>query len=84
MIESTSEEYGWPCQRLRLGIGALLFTLFEVTIGRQLPGILVAMILGLGVGCLVSAMAALQDVRLRMQLEVIREALEGRSSAPRA
>ena len=47
---------GWPCQRLRLAFGSLFFFLFEITIGKQLPGVMSAMIFGLGVGSFASAL----------------------------
>ncbi|MCK6545110.1 hypothetical protein L6R52_04525 [Myxococcota bacterium] len=65
-------ERGWPCQRLRLGFGLVLFFVFEVTIGRKLPNVLPLLALGLGVGSLVSALFAIRHWLLTMKLASIR------------
>jgi hypothetical protein len=72
-------EAGWPCQRFRLGIGAVLFFLFEVTIPRQLPMWLAYAILFVGVACLVSAFHATRGYKRKLQVDLIREALASRS-----
>ena len=64
----------WPCQRLRLAIGAILFFVFETLIGQQLPRSLAYMILGLGVASAVSAYYAVRTVRLHAQVAAIRSA----------
>lgn len=86
MFESTDPrgidgEFGWPAQRIRLGLGLLLFVLFELSIARQLPASLVLFALAIGVASLFSAALELKDVRLRMQIHAISSALtEPRSS----
>jgi hypothetical protein len=62
-------EESWPVQRLRLGWALVLFYFFEVHIGQQLPKVLPLFALGLGVACLVSAMTAIRDARLRIRDE---------------
>lgn len=68
------DEKGWPCQRLRLGIGALIFFAFEVFIGKQLPVPMTMMIPAIGVASLVSARGALQAWKLQYQIRLIEEA----------
>ncbi len=78
---STDEELGWPQHRISFGIGALLFTLFEAAIARQLPGLVVMMIFGLALGSLASAVMALSEVKQRMHLALVRQAMvEARST----
>lgn len=85
MFESTSEdEFGWPSHRISFGIGALLFTLFEAMVARQLPGLVVMMIFGIAVGSLVSAAMTLSEVKQRMQLGLVRQSLaEARATTHR-
>ena len=68
------DEKGWPCQRLRLGIGALPVFAFEVFIGKQLPIPMTMMIPAVGVASLMSARSALQAWKLQYQIELIEEA----------
>ena len=70
-----TSEVHWPCQRLRIGFGAVLFFLFETLIGQQLPESLRFMILGLGVACLISAYQAIRTWRLLASLEVLKLAI---------
>jgi len=79
-----SDEYGWPCQRLRLGIGLLLFTIFELSVAKQLPVLFVGLLFAMGVASLISAALSLQDVKLRMQFGAVAEAIADakRSSTP--
>jgi len=74
-------ESGWPCQRLRLGYGLLLFFAFEVTYGQQLPQALPFLMLGLGLALLVSAFQSIRTWKLQTRIALIREAIE---HAPRA
>lgn len=85
MFESTSQdEFGWPQHRISFGIGALLFTLFEAVVARQLPGLVVMAIFGVAVGSLASAIMTLSEVKQRMQMAVVRQALvQARTTAPR-
>lgn len=76
-------ESGWPCQRLRLGYGLLLFCLFEVTYGQQLPQALPFLMLGLGMTLLVSAFQSIRTWKLKTKIALIQEALE-HMSGPRA
>jgi hypothetical protein len=84
MFESIASEYGWPCQRLRLGIGLLLFTIFELSVAKQLPVMFVALLFAMGVASLISAALTLQDVKLRMQFGAVADAIADakRSSTP--
>ncbi len=68
------DERGWPCQRLRVGIGALVFFAFEVLVGRKLPVPMTMMIPAIGVASLMSARSALQAWKLQYQIELIEEA----------
>lgn len=68
------DERGWPCQRLRLGIGALIFFAFEVLIGRKLPVPMTMLIPAIGVASLVSARGALMSYKLQYQIALIEEA----------
>jgi hypothetical protein len=74
---NVSEE-GWPCQRLRLGVGALLFVLFEITIGHSLPPVLTGMIFALGLGSMISAHLAIFDWRDKAKLRILQEAMAHR------
>lgn len=78
LARSRDLEEGWPCQRLRLGFGLLLFFFFEVTIGRKLPPAFAGVMLGLGVASLVSAASAIATWRQSAQLASILQALEQR------
>jgi hypothetical protein len=71
-------EEGWPCQRLRLGVGALLFVLFEITIGRSLPPVLTMMILALGVGSMISAHVAIHGWKQKAKLRILEDAMAHR------
>lgn len=68
------DEKGWPCQRLRLGIGALIFFAFEVLIGKQLPVPMTMMIPAVGVASLMSARSALMTYKLQYQIALIEDA----------
>jgi hypothetical protein len=85
-IEGFDEEHGWPCQRLRLGFSLVLFFFFEVLVGKKLPPLMPFLMLGAGLGLLVSARFAIRDWRLALQLAAVRGALEARArrGAPRA
>lgn len=65
-------EHGWPCQRLRLGLGLVLFFVFEVTIGQKLPNPLPLLALSLGAASLVSALFAIRTWLVTMKLASIR------------
>lgn len=71
-VPGLDPERGWPCQRLRLGFGLVLFFLFEVTIGRKLPNVLPLLALGVGAACLVSGAFAVRSWLLTMKLASIR------------
>jgi hypothetical protein len=73
-LESVAE--AWPCQRLRMGWGLVLFFLFEVTLGRRLPEVLPYLALGLGLALLGSALYAIRVWRLKAQIALIMEALD--------
>ena len=70
------EGSSWPGQRLRLAFGCLLFFVFELAWGKQLPPVLIFLLPGIGFACLISAWSALKTSRLEMQLATIRDALE--------
>ncbi len=76
-----AEDY-WPCQRLRLAFGCLLFFLFEMSLGKKLPPILTWMIFSVGVGSFMSALLALRTYKLRYQIELIQKALKERPAQP--
>lgn len=67
-------EKDWPCQRLRLGYGLVLFFVFEVALGRQLPLPLAFMALGLGSALLVSAYQQIRVWRLRSKVRLLQAA----------
>ncbi|MFO0725095.1 MAG: hypothetical protein U1E65_15045 [Myxococcota bacterium] len=69
---------GWPCQRLRFAIGAILFFTFEITIGRQLPRSMMYVLLGMGIASMVSAIEAMRIYRHDLQLELVRRAMNPR------
>lgn len=71
-------EKGWPCQRLRMGWALVLFFVFEVTIGKQLPEAMPFMSLGLGLAFLGSAMYAIREWKLKAQIALIQDALDRR------
>ncbi len=73
-----SWDRGWPCQRLRLGWALVLFFFFEVLVGKQLPEVMPFLILGVGLGCLASAVFAIRDWKLEAQLALIQDALDRR------
>jgi hypothetical protein len=75
------DDAGWPCQRVRLAIGCLLFFLFEVTIGQKLPPPITLLILGLGLVSGWSAFDAIKSYKQRLQLDVIRRAFNDRLSS---
>ena len=66
---------GWPCQRLRVGYGLVLFALIELLLLGKLPTVLPFMMLGLGSACLISAWSAVRAWRLETQLAMIKDAL---------
>ncbi|HJL43160.1 MAG TPA: hypothetical protein RMG48_17775 [Myxococcales bacterium LLY-WYZ-16_1] len=70
----------WPCQRLRIGYGLVLFFVFEVSLGRQLPVELAFAALGLGGACLVSAFQQIRVWRFRAKVRLIEAAFSGHSS----
>jgi hypothetical protein len=69
-------EQGWPCQRLRLGYGLVLFFVFEVTWGRQLPEALPFLLLGLGIALLISAYQSIRTWTLKSKIRLIQLAIE--------
>lgn len=71
-------EEAWPCQRLRIGWTLVLFFVFEVTLGHQLPDIMPILALGLGLSLLGSALYAIRDWKLKAQLALITDALDHR------
>lgn len=75
-IEKGISDEGWPCQRLRLANGLLLFFAFEVLIGKQLPTPMAYMLLGLGLASLVSAIIAIRSWKLDAQINLIKQALD--------
>lgn len=84
MFESTSADDLWPSYRISFGIGALLFTVFEALVGRQLPAPMVMVIFGVAIGALASAVMAVQEFRQQTHLSILREAMaEARSPARR-
>lgn len=68
----------WPIQRLRMGWSLVLFFVFEVTLGRQLPEIMPAIALGLGLALLGSAVYAIRTWKLKAQIALIMDALDHR------
>ena len=75
-VRSRTLEDGWPCQRLRLAFGLILFFFFELFIGRQLPFALAVIALGIGVASFVSAMRAINEWKLTARLTAVMQALE--------
>ena len=76
--DSPSLEEGWPCQRLRIGWSLVLFFMFEVFVGKQLPEVMPLIALGLGAGCLASAIMAIREWKMKSQIKLIVDALERR------
>lgn len=72
----TIREDGWPCQRVRLAIGVLLFFVFEVTIAQQLPTIIMLPILGIGVGCAISAFYAIRSFKIEAEVDMIMDSIK--------
>lgn len=68
-------EDGWPCQRIRLAVGALAFFAIEKTLGPTLPAVMLYLVLGLALACAASAVLAVRAWRLEAQLFVLQEAL---------
>lgn len=62
-----SVDEAWPCQRLRIGWALVLFFLFEVTLGRQLPEVMPYLALGLGLALLGSALYAIRVLRYALE-----------------
>lgn len=75
-IGDVLESAGWPCQRLRLGFGSVLFFFFETLIGKALPIVLPFIILGVGVGALLSAFQAIRTWRFEARLALVRAAIK--------
>jgi hypothetical protein len=71
-------EEGWPAQRLRIAFGAFLFVIFELTLGKKLPLIMVWTMLGLGIASMFSAHKAIQRWKLESQIRLLQEALDHR------
>lgn len=67
---------GWPCQRLRIGYALVLFFVFEVTLGRQLPLAVPFMMLGFGLALLVSAFQSIRAWKLHAKIKLIQQAIE--------
>lgn len=74
-IEELIPDEGWPCQRLRLGYGLVLFFAFEVLVGQQLPFLLAGALLGLGITLLASAMVDIRKWRLRAEVAIMKATL---------
>ena len=68
----------WPCQRLRIGWTLVLFFVFEVSVGQQLPTIMPILALGLGLALLGSAVYAIRTWKLKAQMALILDALDRR------
>lgn len=77
-VDDLVPEQGWPCQRLRMGWSLVLFCIFELILGKQLPVAIPYMALGLGLACLVSAMYAIRMWRIEAKLLSVRGALDRR------
>ncbi|MEQ9499080.1 MAG: hypothetical protein RIT81_19520 [Deltaproteobacteria bacterium] len=75
---SWSWDEGWPVQRLRLGWALVLFFFFEVLVGQQLPVVMPFLMLGIGLGCLASAVLAIREWKLEAQVALIMNALDRR------
>lgn len=75
-IQRASE--AWPCQRLRVGWSLVLFFVFEVTLGRQLPEVMPILALGMGLALLGSAVYAIRTWKLKAQIALIMDALDHR------
>ena len=58
----------WPVQRLRLAVGGILFFMFEMLIGRQLPPQIAYMALGLGCAAAVSSAYTVRELADRARL----------------
>ncbi len=69
-------EAGWPCQRLRLGYGLVMFFMFEVTYGRQLPTVMPIVMLAAGVMLLASAYQSIRTWKLQTKIAILAEALD--------
>lgn len=76
--DSVVLDNGWPSVRLRTAFALLLFFVFETLIGRQLPTIMPGIALGLGSVFFVSAMAAIGQWKLAVQLAAAKDALDRR------
>lgn len=76
-----SLEERWPCWRLRIAFASILFFLFEVTIGKQLPPSIVGIILGVGTACAVSSFFAIREAKLSAQVDSIRRAISASKPA---
>lgn len=74
----TRTEERWPCQRLRMAFSLILFFFFEVLIGKKLPEPIPFLALGLGLVAFASAVSAIREWKLAMQLVLIQDALERR------
>lgn len=73
-----TDDRGWPCQRLRLGWALVMFFFFETLVGQQLPIVMPYLMLGIGLGCLGSAVFAIRDWKMAEQLALIQDALDRR------
>ncbi len=69
----------WPCQRLRLGWSLVIFYVFELTMGQQLPEVMPWLALGLGLAMLGSAMYAIRSWKMKAQIALIMDALDHRA-----
>jgi len=83
-FEPDPMEKGWPCQRLRMGYGLVMFFVFEVTWGRQLPEALPFVLLGLGLALLASAYESIRSWQLHAKIRLIQEAVEEARQTGRA
>src|SRR5687767_4264925 len=68
-------EEGWPCQRLRVAFGLILFFFFEILLGKKLPEVMPILCLGFGIACLASAISAIRSWKMNAQLSLIQDAL---------
>lgn len=69
-------EEGWPCQRLRIGYGLILFFFFETFIGQTLGPVMPILMLGGGIACLASAVQAIRDWQQSSKIAVLVRALD--------
>ena len=76
MVRVQSIEEGWPCQRLRLAFGLILFFFFETLIGKKLPEFMPMLCLGIGIASFVSAMNQIRTWQMKARIFLIQEAID--------